>query len=87
MEIRIKDLPFEATALRGLSEKLLRSHHQNNYGGAVKRLNAIRSQLAGLPFQTAHGPTSCLLTARSSSIASTVTRSAEPPRCACARPV
>jgi Fe-Mn family superoxide dismutase len=55
MEIRIQDLPFEATALRGLSEKLLRSHHQNNYGGAVKRLNAIRSQLAGLPFATAPG--------------------------------
>ena len=29
------------------------SHHQNNYGGAVKRLNAIRMQLAALPFATA----------------------------------
>jgi Fe-Mn family superoxide dismutase len=34
--------------LHGLSEKLLRSHHQNNYGGAIKRLNAIRAQLAAL---------------------------------------
>jgi Fe-Mn family superoxide dismutase len=32
--------------------KLLTSHHQNNYGGAVKRLNAIRAQLATLPFST-----------------------------------
>lgn len=49
MESRIQDLPFEPAALRGLSEKLLRSHHQNNYGGAVKRLNAIRSTLSALP--------------------------------------
>ena len=55
MEARIKDLPFDAAALRGLSEKLVRSHHQNNYGGAVKRLNAIRSQLVELPFATAPG--------------------------------
>jgi Fe-Mn family superoxide dismutase len=40
-----KDLPFDPAALPGLSERLLRSHHQNNYGGAVKRLNAIRAQL------------------------------------------
>ena len=39
------DLPFDPTALPGLSEKLLRSHHQNNYAGAVKRLNAIRAEL------------------------------------------
>jgi hypothetical protein len=39
-------LPFDVTALRGLSEKLIASHHQNNYGGAVKRLNAIRGELA-----------------------------------------
>jgi superoxide dismutase, Fe-Mn family len=40
-----QDLPFDPAALNGLSERLLRSHHQNNYGGAVKRLNAIRAQL------------------------------------------
>ena len=55
MDARIQELPFDPAALSGLSEKLLRSHHQNNYGGAVKRLNAIRSQLAGLPFATAPG--------------------------------
>lgn len=38
MESRILDLPFEPAALHGLSEKLLRSHHQDNYGSAVKRL-------------------------------------------------
>jgi len=40
-----KDLPFDPSQLQGLSEHLLRSHHQNNYGGAVKRLNAIRAEL------------------------------------------
>lgn len=40
-----QDLPFDPASLNGLSERLLRSHHQNNYGGAVKRLNAIRNQL------------------------------------------
>lgn len=39
-------LPFDATTLTGLSEKLLRSHHDNNYVGAVKKLNASRGQLA-----------------------------------------
>lgn len=40
-----QELPFDPASLNGLSERLLRSHHQNNYGGAVKRLNAIRAQL------------------------------------------
>ena len=55
MDARIQELPFDPTALRGLSEKLLRSHHQNNYAGAVKRLSTIRSQLVDLPFATAPG--------------------------------
>ena len=55
MDARIHDLPFNPAGLPGLSEKLLRSHHQNNYGGAVKRLNAIRTQLAATPFASAPG--------------------------------
>jgi Fe-Mn family superoxide dismutase len=55
MDLRTRDLPFDASALAGLSEKLLRSHHQNNYGGAVKRLNAIRTRLRALPFASAPG--------------------------------
>jgi Fe-Mn family superoxide dismutase len=55
MDARILPLPFEPAALRGLSEKLIASHHQNNYGGAVKRLNAIREQLAATPFASAPG--------------------------------
>lgn len=55
MDCRIQELPFEPTALSGLSEKLLKSHHQNNYGGAVKRLNAIRARLATLSPATVTG--------------------------------
>jgi Fe-Mn family superoxide dismutase len=55
MDARILDLPFDAASLKGLSEKLLRSHHQNNYSGAVKRLNAIRAQLRDLPIPATPG--------------------------------
>ena len=38
-------LPFAAKALNGISEKLIQSHWQNNYSGAVAALNTIRSRL------------------------------------------
>src|SRR5215467_2141632 len=53
-------LPLSALAqstgvpkMEGLSEKLLVSHYENNYSGAVKRLNAITAQLASLDVATA----------------------------------
>jgi Fe-Mn family superoxide dismutase len=55
MDARILPLPIDPSALRGLSERLLASHHANNYSGAVKRLNAIRARLAVLPFASAPG--------------------------------
>jgi superoxide dismutase, Fe-Mn family len=42
----ILPLPFDPAKLKGLSEKLLRSHHENNYGGAVKNLNKVEEELA-----------------------------------------
>ncbi len=39
-------LPFAPGALAGLSERLIRTHHESNYGGAVRKLNEIRHQLA-----------------------------------------
>lgn len=48
-----KPLPFDPGSIAGLSAKLLASHHDNNYVGAVKRLNAIEAQLAGLDPATA----------------------------------
>jgi Fe-Mn family superoxide dismutase len=55
MNPSILPLPFDAAKLRGLSERLLLSHHQNNYGGAVKRLHAIRTELAALDWTSAPG--------------------------------
>jgi superoxide dismutase, Fe-Mn family len=49
----IKPLPFDPKSIKGLSEKILTSHYENNYSGAVKRLNAITEQLAGLDYAKA----------------------------------
>jgi Fe-Mn family superoxide dismutase len=46
-------LPFDPKAVPGLSEKLLTSHHDNNYVGAVKRLGAIRADIGKLDLATA----------------------------------
>jgi len=43
-----KPLPFDPTKLKGLSEKLIRSHHENNYTGAVRALNAVEQRLAAM---------------------------------------
>ena len=43
-----KPLPFDPKSIKGLSEKILVSHHDNNYAGAVRRLNAIAAQFADL---------------------------------------
>ncbi|MFX9169450.1 superoxide dismutase, partial [Acinetobacter baumannii] len=39
----------------GMSERLIISHYENNYGGAVKRLNLIGEKLAELDFANAAG--------------------------------
>jgi Fe-Mn family superoxide dismutase len=49
----IKPLPFDPKSIKGLSEKIIVSHHDNNYAGAVKRLNAIGAQLASTDFAKA----------------------------------
>jgi Fe-Mn family superoxide dismutase len=42
----LKPLPFDPAKLDGLSEKLIRSHWENNYGGSVRTLAAVKKQLA-----------------------------------------
>jgi Fe-Mn family superoxide dismutase len=49
----IKPLPFDPKSIKGLSEKILTSHYEYNYSGAVKRLNAITEQLAQLDYAKA----------------------------------
>jgi Fe-Mn family superoxide dismutase len=53
MTFVMKPLPFDPRKITGLSERMLISHYENNYGGAVRRLNSIRDQLASLDFDTA----------------------------------
>ena len=42
---KVAPLPFDPAKLPGLSDKLLTSHHANNYAGAVKNLNAVELEL------------------------------------------
>ena len=53
MPYAMKPLGCDPQRIKGMSEKLIVSHYENNYGGAVKRLNLIQEQLAGLDFNTA----------------------------------
>ena len=53
MPYELKPLACNPGAIAGMSEQIIVSHHENNYGGAVKRLNAIEAQLAELDWATA----------------------------------
>ena len=48
-----KPLPFDPARIKGMSEKILTSHYENNYVGAVKRLNAIDVELLTLDWKMA----------------------------------
>jgi Fe-Mn family superoxide dismutase len=52
MELQLRPLALDLDKLDGLSQRLVASHHENNYAGAVKRLNAIRFQLHQLDWAT-----------------------------------
>jgi Fe-Mn family superoxide dismutase len=53
MTYQARPLSLDPKAIKGISEKVLVSHYENNYVGAVKRLNAITAQLADLDFSRA----------------------------------
>ena len=55
MAYEIKPFSLDPKSVKGISEKILVSHYENNYVGAVKRLNAIAAQLAELDFAKAPG--------------------------------
>ena len=46
--LRIRPFLLKPQWMNGLSERLLVSHYENNYGGALRRLNAIKARLAAL---------------------------------------
>lgn len=49
--LTVRPLLLKPQWMNGLSERLLVSHYVNNYGGALRRLNAIRERLASLEWQ------------------------------------
>jgi Fe-Mn family superoxide dismutase len=55
MKYRIKQIHCRPWTLNGLSLKLIESHYENNYGGALRRLNAITEQLESLDWTTTPG--------------------------------
>ncbi|MSP75468.1 MAG: superoxide dismutase [Rhodospirillaceae bacterium] len=55
MPFLARPISFKPPRLNGLSAKLIASHYENNYGGAVRRLNAIRGDLGALDPATAPG--------------------------------
>ena len=55
MTYKIKPLSCDPSRIRGMSERLIISHYENNYGGAVKRLNLIEEELAKLDYTKAAG--------------------------------
>jgi len=55
MPYAMKPLSCDPGRVKGMSERLIISHYENNYGGAVKRLNAIEEQLAALNYTNAQG--------------------------------
>ncbi|HSS82612.1 MAG TPA: Fe-Mn family superoxide dismutase, partial [Reyranella sp.] len=55
MSFHARPISFKPPRLKGLSARLIASHYENNYGGAVRRLNAIRGDLANLDPASAPG--------------------------------
>src|SRR5215467_10476120 len=51
--VMVRPLLLKPQWMNGLSERLLVSHYENNYGGALRRLNAIRARLAALDWARA----------------------------------
>src|SRR5258706_7799528 len=55
MRYQLKQIYCRPWTLSGLSLNLFESHYENNYGGAMRRLNAITEQLESLDFAKTPG--------------------------------
>jgi Fe-Mn family superoxide dismutase len=51
--VMVRPLLLKPQSMNGLSERLLVSHYENDYGGTLRRLNAIRARLATLVWERA----------------------------------
>jgi Fe-Mn family superoxide dismutase len=50
MRYHLAPIPCRPWLLNSLSSRLIESHYENNYGGAVRRLNAITEKLESIDF-------------------------------------
>ena len=50
MQYHLAPIPCRPWTLNNLSARLIESHYENNYGGALRRLNAITEKLASIDF-------------------------------------
>ena len=48
MHFLARPIGFKPGRLKGITPRLIASHYENNYGGAVRRLNGIRGELGAL---------------------------------------
>jgi superoxide dismutase, Fe-Mn family len=55
MTYAMRPLGCDPARIKGMSERMIVSHYENNYGGAVKRLNLIEERLAELDYAAAPG--------------------------------
>ena len=55
MPYSIKPLSCDPAHIKNMSERLIISHYENNYGGAVKRLNLIEERLAEVDYESTPG--------------------------------
>ena len=55
MPYSLKQIHCRPWTLNGLSLALIESHYENNYGGALRRLNAITAQIEALDFENTPG--------------------------------
>jgi len=49
----MKPLGCDPVRIKGMSERLILSHYENNHGGAVKRLNLIEEKLTDIDYTSA----------------------------------
>ena len=47
MDYQVAPIPVRPSTLNGISERMVVSHYENNYGNAVRTLNAVRRDLRG----------------------------------------
>ena len=55
MRYHLKPIFCRPWLLNGISTRLIESHYENNYGGALRRLNALSEKLATLDFTATPG--------------------------------